>query len=414
MKLQYRSLLLYSLAIAASLTSTNLGRVDIGISTIGIRILTILGTILVIVYFSFGILIQILNNKEAKIHAPLFSIICLVVIVGIFHTITAANTATAVSRFPRLLFGFGILYFIVNMSPDDNEIWISLSIFLIIFTLQVLNGNLDVLYTSGTQLNLFSQRRRTATAHLITVSFPFAVGLLLRTQEYYKRLLYGISALVLIVGVILTYQRGAWIATFGGTALFAIYQTKRRKIYLTCVKYGTLVGGFLILGAFLSSPSLQTRLLSIFTFDPSRSSNYSRFFLLVSGLELIYRYPILGIGYNFAIKFKTTSVYDKFYDGAEFVNSHNTIITSMNEYGLSGVILLILFSVVAIRGILACKPNQSSKVLSDTFLLFFLITGIYQAVTVIYYNPVYWFIISLGMAHFNNHMNVGTVVKIVR
>lgn len=402
-----RRVILYILAISAAVTSSSLGRIDLGISSIGIRFLVVGGSIGILAYFTIGILYSIIFADGFKLMAPLILSTGAVAVVGAFHVVTATNIEMAISRYPRLLFGFGIMYFLINLDFSDREIRNAVIIFVLVFSLQVLYGNLEILFTPETRLSLFAARRRTATAHLIIFSLPMSVGLLVHSRKLKEYLIYGASSGILLIGVFLTYQRGAWVATFVGLLVFGWIQLRRNNISKPVFIMGLSSLAILFGVVILLSPSLWERFMTLFSFDPSEASNYTRFYLLLSGLELVFERPIIGLGYDFIVEFKSTSFYENFYTGAEFVNSHNTLITAINEYGIFGLLLILSLLRKIVRGLGSKLDSMISRQLSDMFILFILMTGIYQAVTVMYYNPVFWFVLSLGLAHIFNHTSPG-------
>lgn len=94
-----------------------------------------------------------------------------------------------------------------------------------------------------------------------------------------------VPLLIILLALILTYTRGAWIGWIVGAAWIVL--GPRPKIALAAIP-------LLILALLLAPLPLFGRLVSVF--DPTLSSNLDRIRMAQAGIEMIRDHPVVGIG----------------------------------------------------------------------------------------------------------------------
>ena len=127
--------------------------------------------------------------------------------------------------------------------------------------------------------------------HLVTV-LPISIALMFGSRAIVVRLIYGVSAALMLAGIVLSYSRGAFIALLVVLVFLAIKIGRRNRLGITV---GIL---FLAIGFLLFAPGdYLVRLLSIFipSLDPVGSADARRAELFRS-IFVALRHPLLGIG----------------------------------------------------------------------------------------------------------------------
>lgn len=149
-------------------------------------------------------------------------------------------------------------------------------------------------------------------------------------------LLFAFSAVILAICTILTESRMGIIATVAGLFyLFSrpIFGSHRKKMIL-----GSLFFGLLIVG--MNFDRISKRFVEI-----EDKSNSDRVLTWENGLKVFSDYPLFGVGIHKASKtlFKNT-IFPDFQSEMKFLDVHNTILKTLAELGIFGLIIFgILF-----------------------------------------------------------------------
>lgn len=168
--------------------------------------------------------------------------------------------------------------------------------------------------------------------HLVTM-IPLAAGLLFVSRGLAGKALYAAAALVMTLGVVVTYSRGGFLAL--SCAMFVMaWKLKRRG--RAAVVIGFLAAGLLLVA--LGPSSYGARLMSAFGGDADGGSAESRQQLLIRSIFVSLRHPLLGVGMN---NFPLLSIHDKV--------SHNAYTQVSSEMGMPALAAYVLFILAALR-----------------------------------------------------------------
>jgi O-antigen ligase/polysaccharide polymerase Wzy-like membrane protein len=168
---------------------------------------------------------------------------------------------------------------------------------------------------------------------LVTI-VPIAIALSLGSRNLARKFLFGGCAVLMVVGIVLTYSRGGFIGLLVALTFFAWKAGQRRRLEIVVV-------GFLIVAAFLALvPGYSLRLASILvpSLDPVRSSE-ARSGELLRSLYVAIRHPVLGIGMgNYAPEMS--------YRG---LVTHNSYTQVAAEMGMAALVCYTMFIVTPLK-----------------------------------------------------------------
>ena len=169
--------------------------------------------------------------------------------------------------------------------------------------------------------------------HLVTV-IPLTIALFFVTRRFISRIVYVVSALVMISAVILTFSRGGFLGLLVASAFLAYKLGYRRR--LTIAVAGVVV---LLTLLALAPGNYPVRLASIFvpSLDPVGSAGMRREILLRSILTAI-RHPLLGIGMG---NFHIVSIHE--------LVTHNAYTQVASELGIAALVIYTMFMVTPLR-----------------------------------------------------------------
>ena len=192
-------------------------------------------------------------------------------------------------------------------------------------------------------------------------------GSLLRKIENTKWLwLLALNMILLIIGIIFSYSRGAWIA--GVVALLGVICCKYKKMIWI------LLGSFILLGIF-SPPLVSQRMKSIF--DVNEINVHSRIHLWQQSIGIVKKHLLMGTGLG-----TFTQAYHEEYpntvplkgEASRLIrHAHNLYLQILVETGILGLgICLLLIFIGLIRGIRKILQisgdNQGKAIIYGSFL----------------------------------------------
>jgi O-antigen ligase len=169
--------------------------------------------------------------------------------------------------------------------------------------------------------------------HLV-VMIPLAVALLLSTRNIAAKLFYGVCALLMVAGTVVTFSRGGFIGLVFGAAVLAWKLGRRNHVAVILVS-------LIMLAVFLAlAPgSYGMRLLSLFDSNlDAVGSSSARRELLIRSVKVALLNPVFGVGMgNFHIK----SIHEQV--------SHNAYTQVAADMGMAALALYTLFIVTPLK-----------------------------------------------------------------
>jgi hypothetical protein len=168
---------------------------------------------------------------------------------------------------------------------------------------------------------------------LVTL-IPLAIVFVMQSQKALWKVLFGGAAILMTVGIVLTYSRSGFIGLLVSTGFLAWKLGEKKRIEI-------LIGGGVLVAIVLAlSPSYAVRLASIVmpSLDPVGSSE-AREGELFRSLYVAIRHPLLGIGMgNYAPEMSTRGLV-----------THNSYTQVASEMGAAALVFYTLFLVTPLR-----------------------------------------------------------------
>ena len=176
-------------------------------------------------------------------------------------------------------------------------------------------------------------------AYLLLV-IPFALAFFVRKEEGAPKFRYGLCLLLLVVCMVETWSRGAWLGILISIVLFFLIYTRRSLPFV-------LAGGVLLpLSSFVLSDNVIERFVSIGS--ASDSSSLYRIAAWRGVGRMLKENWFAGIGFGEAA---FSAVYPTFsYAGIESIcHTHNLYLQIISETGIVGIILFALVVILFIQ-----------------------------------------------------------------
>jgi len=180
-----------------------------------------------------------------------------------------------------------------------------------------------------------------------TVMIPAVIGTLAfftHTSDKQK-LLAGLALPILLLGLLFSLSRGAWLGAIGGLLIYGFYQRRDR------LKVALLI--IIMIIALFAYPPLFYRLSSIP--DLSYASNQERIYILEATWEMIKDYPLVGIGMgNYPLVYPKYKVKESKIFDASF--AHNIFLQIWAEAGIGALVAFIgIVALVIVKGVRIAK-----------------------------------------------------------
>jgi O-antigen ligase len=168
---------------------------------------------------------------------------------------------------------------------------------------------------------------------------PLAVVVSIWASRQPRRWAYAVAASAMLVVLLFTYSRGAWLVGVPASLLFLAGMRGRRPL---AVASALLVLAAVVVVLFLG-PGRLTLLL-----DPAQGTTFFRLQLWRSSLAMLRDHPILGVGLdNFLYQYRTHYVLPTAWEEFNLSHPHNLILDSWLRLGLPGLAVfawLLVFS----------------------------------------------------------------------
>jgi len=278
---------------------------------------------------------------------PMFFLINVFILISLISIINAKNKLFTIGSVILIalmfyLIFFGVEYIILRKDFLRGlvKIFIICSVFSSIYGL--------VIYFGG-----FGERARTLFTGengLGTVMIPAVVGTLAffaHTSDK-EKLLSGIALPIILMGLLFSFSRGAWLGAVGGLFAYGVFQRKDR--FKVAVLLAIMIA---ILFAF---HPLLSRLSSIP--DLSYPSNKERIYILEATLKMIKAHPWIGVGMgNYALVYPEYKVGESKIFQASF--AHNIFLQIWAECGVGAMfVFMIIVILTLLKGVKIAKSDN--------------------------------------------------------
>lgn len=228
------------------------------------------------------------------------------------------------------------------------------------------------------------------------IGFFTVLGLMI--PRFVRRAFYVVSALILLLGTMVTFSRSGFLATTTSALVMTWKFGRKRRGLLMCLVL------FFAAGFLVAAPGqYRNRVLSIVDDDleVAKGSASSRKDLLKESIKVTLRHPILGLGMgNFRLIYKK--------------QTHNAFTQVSSEMGLIGFTAYLLFLLAPMRRLY--EIEQATAGTSDQRRFFYLAVGLQAAIaaylvgsffgSIAYYYNIYYligFAVAFRLLYYQAH-----------
>lgn len=169
---------------------------------------------------------------------------------------------------------------------------------------------------------------------IMTLSIPIAISLFDDAKQLFKKIIYAIISLSMIVCLVFTFSRGAWIAFAFAAVLYAVLNNRKLLVIF-------VIGGILSIGVM---PGIAKRITYMFSSDYAyRSANGGRIQRWTEAIQIGMKTPFKGHGLG---RFGGSVARNHWITGTFFTD--NYYVKSFTELGIIGLIifLVMIFMIV--------------------------------------------------------------------
>lgn len=194
----------------------------------------------------------------------------------------------------------------------------------------------------GTGLSWLANYDNTITAALhISFICIAAVWSYFNSKNKLVSCFYCFSFFILLMAIVLTFARTAWVAIFFSLLVFFIYELKRNKLKVFYLYGVLLVMGVVYIATFYST-------------DMARGLTYrdETWVSILSNMESVKDW-IFGMGPGASVSFV------KLPDGSFSVHAHSIYVETIYRYGLLGLLLFLSLFFLAIRNLIIFSSRSN-------------------------------------------------------
>ncbi len=317
---------------------------------------------------------EIARNRLKIITPPFFKYLLLFILLTIVSTIFSINFSISIVDNKELF-----IYLLIPILPVilNSKKKIEISIYSILFSaaISAFVGIIISLF-SGISLN---NRLKGFTSHWMTYAgllmlvFVFFIIFNKFSNKGKKKLFFYLILGMILIAIIFSLTRSAWVGIFISISLFLLTYFKKRPLVLI------LPALFLIILFILLPVSIKKRVTSII--DINNITNLDRIHMAYSALEIIKDYPLTGVGPD-NIKY----IYPKYRHPDTKKNNphlHNNFLQIAAEKGIFSLILFLIFIVSVYRSLFKFMKSEDQfkkNISTAVFFMFtaFLIAGMFE------------------------------------
>ena len=165
--------------------------------------------------------------------------------------------------------------------------------------------------------------------HLVTI-IPIALALLFTSRAFFKKLFYGLAAVLMTAGVVVTFSRGGFLALICMAGVLG-WRIGRRNKWLVLLLLPVILAAFIVLAPGGYGNRLAT------TGDESAVARLDD---LKRSIFITLHHPLLGVGMENYILFSNSNH-----------ATHNSYTQVSSELGLAAFVIYVLFQIAPLRGL---------------------------------------------------------------
>jgi|GEM_PF-5588887 len=305
------------------------------------------------------------------------------------------NMAMSMDRFIRVIIYYVILWVAYENLRDQEQMSTMFFLTIIAGGMVSLYGiaqyfGIDPFFPKGQvwgntgRLQVFSTfGNPNFLADYLVVPFPIAFMYFIENAKKLKGRIAGVSFLLMLLVILFTRTRGAWISVMFATVyIFAMIFRFRRKLFKQVVKYMAIVLIVCILVIGLLSTFKTTRVKTVHLMKTvverftSSTTVMQRWLMWTVTLEASMDHPIIGHGLHMFKKIYSKYQHDYFKDWSQktgrpafehpykeyaidFRHTHNDYLQTLSEQGIIGLVLFVcLFGTGIYNGFKLMKKDR--------------------------------------------------------
>jgi O-antigen ligase len=143
---------------------------------------------------------------------------------------------------------------------------------------------------------------------------------------------YAVASVVMLVGVLLTYSRGAWLLGIPVALLFLAAMRGRRAVAVVAV---VLVVALALVSVTAGGDRMALLL------DAGEGTSFLRLQLWKSSISMVRDHPVLGVGLdNFLYEYRTRYVLPTAWEEFNLSHPHNIVLDFWLRLGLAGMVVM--------------------------------------------------------------------------
>ncbi|MBE6081476.1 polymerase [Acidilutibacter cellobiosedens] len=328
--------------------------------------------------------------------------IALFVIAITISTITSLNPMGSFRDFAIHISAIAFAFTVMNSIDNKKDLNILLTVMVFSATLIALYGFyqykvgvkmedkwLDMANNPGVTTRIFSVfGNPNILAEYLIMSTPVSIGLFWYNKRFYKKVMFLVTSLILMLALILTLSRGGWLGFAFGMLVFVLLVEKRLLLLLIPLGIG---------GVYLLPETIMNRIMSIGNL--ADSSNAYRIKIWKIAIDIIKDFPIAGVGFGY-IPFK--QVFETYIRTMPAYHAHNTYLETLAEMGIGGFIIFIILIFIlykySIKKLIVNQKDRYIRTVSAGVLSGLSAILAHGAVENVLYLPkiiiTFWFLVS--------------------
>lgn len=263
------------------------------------------------------------NGRSGFSRTPLDMFFICYCIAELLATVFSVEPLSSVINMKRL-FLISIMYMTLLSIDDDFKLKFLLGLLVAVTTMLTIIELFSLTSIGGhfVRMSLFQYYLTEAGIKMFVLLLLLPFVMHAGTPPAWK-VAAGIAGAILLVGLVITQTRSAWLGFIGGAVTLGIIRNKKFLLALLLV---------IILFLLFAPSDYKVRAASMF--DPSQTSNLSRIHMITTGWRMFLDRPLLGLG-DVDLK-RYYILYTVPIDQAEGGHLHNNFMTLLVTLGFVG------------------------------------------------------------------------------